>query len=90
MPDYLLYFQNFIFVLAVFTLVPLPIALIELWAPHALAPYKIQLNVNHPPVSFFQCYKDVVRIFLLVVAPLQLTSYRTVKVRIVRFFLSNL
>lgn len=89
MPDYLLYCYNFIFVLVVFTLVPLPIALIELWAPRAVAPYKIQPKVNLAPVSFFQCYKDVFRIFLLVVGPLQLTSYPTFKVRIIRFFFSK-
>lgn len=80
MPDYLLYCHNLIFLFAVFTLVPLPFALIELWAPRAVAPYKIQPKVNLTPVSFVKCYKDVFRVFLLAVGPLQLSSYPIIKV----------
>ncbi|KAJ4765709.1 Methylsterol monooxygenase 1-2 [Rhynchospora pubera] len=42
MPDQLVYHHNILFVFVVFTLVPLPIALIELWFPRTVAPYKIQ------------------------------------------------
>ncbi|KAJ3708837.1 hypothetical protein LUZ61_012542 [Rhynchospora tenuis] len=79
MPDHLVYHHNILFVFLVFTLVPLPIVLIELWFPRAVAPYKIQPKVNLTPVSFFKCYKDVLRHFVFVVAPLQLFSYPTTK-----------
>lgn len=81
MPDYLLYYHNLLFLFVVFTIVPLPIALIELWAPRAVAPYKIQPKVQLAPVSFFKCYMDVLRVFVFVVGPLQLSSYPIIKVR---------
>jgi plant 4,4-dimethylsterol C-4alpha-methyl-monooxygenase len=81
MPDYLLYYHNLLFLFVVFTLVPLPIALIELWFPRAVAPYKIQPKVNLAPVSFIKCYMNVFRVFVFVIGPLQLSSYPTIKVR---------
>ncbi|XP_073102317.1 very-long-chain aldehyde decarbonylase GL1-10 [Elaeis guineensis] len=79
MPDSLLYFHNYIFLFIVFTLVPLPLAVLELRLPSALVPYKLQPMVQLPPASFFRCYKDVLRSFLLVVGPLQLFSYPIIK-----------
>ncbi|WOL00043.1 methylsterol monooxygenase 1-1 [Canna indica] len=78
-PDYLLYYHNILFLFIIFSLAPLPIALIELGLPAAVSPYKLQPKVRHPPGSFWRCYKDVMRVFIFVVGPLQLVSYPTIK-----------
>ncbi|XP_042391922.1 very-long-chain aldehyde decarbonylase GL1-10-like [Zingiber officinale] len=79
MPDYLLYCHNIIFLFAIFTLAPLPLALIELGLPASVSAFKIQPKVRHPPTSFSQCYKGVMRVFTLVIGPLQLASYPIIK-----------
>ncbi|KAG6514069.1 hypothetical protein ZIOFF_024408 [Zingiber officinale] len=75
MPDYLLFYHNIIFLFVIFSLAPLPLTLIELGFPASVSSFKIQPKIHLPPTSFFQCYKDVMRVFLLVVDPLQLSSY---------------
>lgn len=80
MPDNFLYYHNYIFLLIIFTLVPLPLVFLELRLPSAVVPYKLQPKVQLPPASFFKCYKDVMRVFLLVVGPMQLFSYPSIKV----------
>ncbi|KAJ3681920.1 hypothetical protein LUZ60_014493 [Juncus effusus] len=79
MPDYVLYYHNILFLLIIFSLAPLPLALVELLFPRAVSPYKIQPKVNLTPASFLQCYKDVMRVFVFVVGPLQLASYPIIK-----------
>ncbi|CAL9045436.1 unnamed protein product [Musa banksii] len=79
MPDYLLYCHNILFLLVIFSLAPLPLTLIELCLPAAVSPYKLQPKVRLPAASFFRCYKDVMRVFIFIVGPLQLSSYPTVK-----------
>ncbi|KAG6529260.1 hypothetical protein ZIOFF_011456 [Zingiber officinale] len=75
MPDYLLFYHNIIFLFVIFSLAPLLLALIELGFPASVSSFKIQSKIRLPPTSFFQYYKDVMRVFLLVVDPLQLSSY---------------
>ncbi|KAG6468515.1 hypothetical protein ZIOFF_073203 [Zingiber officinale] len=75
MPDYLLFYHNIIFLFIIFYLTPLPLALIELGFPASVSSFKIQPKICLPLTSFFQCYMDVMWVFLLVVGPLQLTSY---------------
>ncbi|KAG6518152.1 hypothetical protein ZIOFF_021554 [Zingiber officinale] len=75
MPDYLLFYHNIIFLFIIFSLAPLPLTLIELGFPASVSSFKIQPKIRLPPTSFFQCYKDVMRVFLLIVGPLQLSSY---------------
>ncbi|KAG8092434.1 hypothetical protein GUJ93_ZPchr0012g21250 [Zizania palustris] len=79
MPDYFLFWHNILFLLVVFTLAPLPVALLELRTPAAVAPYKLQPQVRLSPSEFFRCYKEVMRIFFVVIGPLQLVSYPIVK-----------
>jgi hypothetical protein len=79
-PDYYLYCLNILFLLVVFTLAPLPVALLELRAPRAVQPYKLQPRVRLSRSEFLKCYGDVMRIFFLVIGPLQLVSYPAVKV----------
>ncbi|KAG6498825.1 hypothetical protein ZIOFF_038574 [Zingiber officinale] len=75
MPNYLLFYHNTIFLFVIFSLALLPLALIELGFPASVSSFKIQPKIRLPPTSFFQCYKDIMRVFLLVVGPLQLSSY---------------
>jgi plant 4,4-dimethylsterol C-4alpha-methyl-monooxygenase len=79
-PDYHLYCCNILFLFVVFTLAPLPVALLELRAPAAVAPYKLQPRVRLSKAVFVRCYKDVLRVFFFVIGPLQLVSYPAVKV----------
>jgi 4,4-dimethyl-9beta,19-cyclopropylsterol-4alpha-methyl oxidase len=79
-PDYYLYCLNILFLLVIFTLAPLPVALLELRAPRTVQPYKLQPRVLLTRAEFLRCYRDVMRIFFLVIGPLQLLSYPTVKV----------
>ncbi|KAK3148623.1 hypothetical protein QOZ80_3BG0297320 [Eleusine coracana subsp. coracana] len=79
-PDYCLYCHNIVFLLVVYTLAPLPLALLELRAPATLtSPYKLQPRVRLSPAAFFRCYKDTARVLLLTVGALQLVSYPAVK-----------
>lgn len=79
--DYHLYCLNILFLFVVFTVAPLPVALLELRAPAAVSPYKLQPRVRLSRAEFVRCYKDVLRVFFLVIGPLQLVSYPAVKVR---------
>lgn len=78
--DYHLYCCNILFLFVVFTLAPLPVALLELGAKDAVSPYKLQPRVRLSRAEFVRCYRDVLRIFFLVIGPLQLVSYPAVKV----------
>jgi 4,4-dimethyl-9beta,19-cyclopropylsterol-4alpha-methyl oxidase len=89
-PDYVLFWHNILFLFVVFTLAPLPVALLELRAPAAVGPFKLQPKVRLSREEFFRCYRDVMRLFFLVIGPLQLVSYPTVKVRFLFFFFLRL
>ncbi|OAY69568.1 Methylsterol monooxygenase 1-1 [Ananas comosus] len=78
-PDPLLYYHNVLFLLVIFTLAPLPLALLELRLPSAIDAYKLQPKTRLSAASFAKCYWDVMRVFILVVGPLQLVSYPTIK-----------
>ncbi|TVU48665.1 hypothetical protein EJB05_08309 [Eragrostis curvula] len=79
-PDYLLYCHNIAILFVVYTVAPLPLALLELRAPPKLtSPYKLQPRVRLSPAAFLRCYKDTARVLLLTVGALQLVSYPAVK-----------
>ncbi|KAK9103577.1 hypothetical protein Sjap_020831 [Stephania japonica] len=79
MSDYFLYCHTILFLFLVFTLVPLPVVFMELKRPKIVEKYKIQPKVRIPRSLMFKCYRDVMRMFFLVVGPLQLLSYPSVK-----------
>ncbi|KAG6508013.1 hypothetical protein ZIOFF_033368 [Zingiber officinale] len=79
MPDYLLYYHSILCIFVVFTLAPLPLALIELGLPASISPFKIQPKVRHPPALFFHCYKEAMRTLILSVGSFQLTCYPVFK-----------
>lgn len=78
--DYLLYCHNIIFLFVVFSVAPFPLIFIELARLAGVDRYKIQPKVRLSRPEIFRCYKDVMRIFLLVVGPLQLVSYPSIEV----------
>ncbi|KAG6504576.1 hypothetical protein ZIOFF_036910 [Zingiber officinale] len=80
MPDYLLYYHSILCIFVVFTLAPLPLALIELGLPASISPFKIQPKVRHPPTLFFHCYKEAMWTLILSVGSFQLTCYPVFKV----------
>lgn len=79
--DYFLYCHTILFLFLIFSLVPLPLVFIELLHSAGIHKYKIQPKVRHSSSEILNCYKYVSRMFFLVVGPLQLLSYPTVKVR---------
>ncbi|KAF7043656.1 hypothetical protein CFC21_052980 [Triticum aestivum] len=83
-PDRYLHWPNIAITLVVYTLAPLPLALFDLAAPAAAAPYKLQPKVQHPPATFFRCYMDAVRVSLLIIGPYQLISYPAAKIMDIR------
>ncbi|XP_039137581.1 LOW QUALITY PROTEIN: very-long-chain aldehyde decarbonylase GL1-10-like [Dioscorea cayenensis subsp. rotundata] len=78
-PDYHIYYINIAFLFIIFTLVPLPVALVELCFPSLISRFKLQPKIHLFPSSFLRCYLSVVRVFILAVGPLQVLSYPSVK-----------
>lgn len=77
--DYIIYCHNILFLFLIFTLVPLFYIFIELVFRDYIAAYKIQPKVNFSLYDNFKCYFDVMRMFILVVGPLQLVSYPSIR-----------
>ncbi|THU67055.1 hypothetical protein C4D60_Mb05t20620 [Musa balbisiana] len=79
MHDFCLYAHNIVFLLLVYSVAPLPVALAELKRPKAIHKYKLQPKVHVPVADVLKCYKNVVKTFLFAVGPLQLVSFPTIK-----------
>ncbi|XVE57756.1 hypothetical protein DITRI_Ditri04bG0115300 [Diplodiscus trichospermus] len=77
--DYYLYCHNILFLFLIFSLVPLPLAFAEMMRSLGFNKYKIQPKVSLSSSEMFRCYKDVMWMFVLVVGPLQLVSYPSIK-----------
>ncbi|WVY90314.1 hypothetical protein V8G54_035828 [Vigna mungo] len=77
--DYFLYCNNILFLFLIFSLVPLPLVFLELKRLSFFDSYKIQPKVRLSLDEMFRCYKDVMCMFFLVVGPLQLVSYPSIK-----------
>lgn len=84
--DYFLYCHNILFLFLIFSLVPLPVVFLELARSAGFDGYKIQPKVRLSFEEMFKCYKDVMRMFFLVVGPLQLVSYPSIKVSFLSVF----
>nr|CAB3491468.1 unnamed protein product [Digitaria exilis] len=81
-PDFWLYCCCVALVLLVYTLAPLPLALLELCAPAKLtSPYKLQPQVRLSPAAFLRCFKDTSLTMALSIAPLPFILYPVFKVR---------
>ncbi|KAH7549542.1 hypothetical protein JRO89_XS13G0047600 [Xanthoceras sorbifolium] len=77
--DYYLYCHNILFLFVVFSVVPLPMVFIECLRSNNFDKYKIQPKVRMSLSDMFRCYKDVMRMFFLIVGPLQLVSYPSIQ-----------
>nr|VDC74847.1 unnamed protein product [Brassica rapa] len=79
--DYYLYCHNILFLFLIFSLVPLPLVFVELArsASGWFDRYKIQPKVKNSFSDMFRCYRDVMKMFILVVGPLQLVSYPSIQ-----------
>lgn len=79
-PDYVLHYHNILFLMVFYTLAPLPYVFIGLGWFKNMDRYKIQPKVKDSFSNMLKCYKNVMSSFLLVVGPLQVISYPTIKV----------
>ncbi|KAI4297489.1 hypothetical protein L6164_037378 [Bauhinia variegata] len=79
MSDFVLYGHNILILMLIFSVVPLPMVFVEVKRLASFDKYKIQPRVRLWPDEILRCYKDVMRMFLLVVGPLQLVSYPSIK-----------
>ncbi|EXC17862.1 Methylsterol monooxygenase 1-1 [Morus notabilis] len=77
--DYFLYCHNVLFLFLTFSVVPVPLVLLELARSSGLLRYKIQPKVRLSLSETLSCYRDVMRMFFLVVGPLQLVSFPSIK-----------
>jgi 4,4-dimethyl-9beta,19-cyclopropylsterol-4alpha-methyl oxidase len=78
--DYFLYCHTILFLFFVFSVVPLPLVFVEIARMAGFDRHKIQPKTRLSLPEMFRCYKDVMRLFFLIVGPLQLVSYPSVKV----------
>lgn len=80
--DYYLYCHNILFLFLIFSFVPLPLVIVESArsASGWFDRYKIQPKVSYSLSDMFRCYRDVMKMFILVVGPLQLVSYPSIQV----------
>ncbi|XP_028762737.1 methylsterol monooxygenase 1-1 [Neltuma alba] len=78
--DYFLYCHNILFLFLIFSLLPIPLVFLEIKRLAGFDKYKIQPKVRLSLDEMLRCYKDVMRMFLLVVGPLQLVSYPSIKI----------
>ncbi|CAH8275681.1 unnamed protein product [Arabidopsis lyrata] len=79
--DYNLYCHNILFLFLIFSFVPLPLVFIESSQSTSdwFNRYKIQPKAKNSFSDMFKCYKAVMKMFLLVVGPLQLVSYPSIQ-----------
>ncbi|KAF7828366.1 methylsterol monooxygenase 1-1-like [Senna tora] len=78
--DYFLFCHNIFFLFLIFSIVPLPFVFLEIKRLAGFDKFKIQPKVRLSFDEMLRCYKDVMRMFFLVVGPLQLVSYPSVKI----------
>uniref|UniRef100_A0ACD5UFT7 Uncharacterized protein n=1 Tax=Avena sativa TaxID=4498 RepID=A0ACD5UFT7_AVESA len=79
-PDHLLFCHNVAILLVVYTLAPLPLALLEQLTPQAVtSPIKIQPRVRLSAAAVFRCYLDTAWVLLLTVGMLGIVSFPVVK-----------
>ncbi|XP_047939235.1 methylsterol monooxygenase 1-1-like isoform X3 [Salvia hispanica] len=76
--DYILYCHNIIFLFIIFSLFPFYYLFLEYFFTNSVAPFKIQPKVKLSFSDTLHCYKSVMRMFFLVVGPLQLVSYPSI------------
>ncbi|XP_021764731.1 methylsterol monooxygenase 1-1-like [Chenopodium quinoa] len=77
--DYILHCHNIIFLYSIFTVIPLPLVVVELLGVANIKRYKIQPKVRLSFAEIMSCYKAVMKLFFIVAVPFQLISYPAYK-----------
>uniref|UniRef100_A0A7C8ZI96 4-alpha-methylsterol monooxygenase n=1 Tax=Opuntia streptacantha TaxID=393608 RepID=A0A7C8ZI96_OPUST len=77
--DCYLYYHNILFLFLIFSLIPLPVVVVDLLSAANFERFKIQPKVKLSFSEMRDCYKAVMKTFFLVVGPLQLVSYPSTK-----------
>ncbi|KAL6501613.1 hypothetical protein OROGR_026746 [Orobanche gracilis] len=77
--DYFLYCHNIIFLFLIFSIFPFYYLFLDHFFRKSVGPYKIQPKVKLSFSDTIRCYKSVMRMFFLVVGPLQLISYPSIQ-----------
>ncbi|NP_001136959.1 Very-long-chain aldehyde decarbonylase GL1-10-like [Zea mays] len=77
MPDSWLHCHTTFILFVIYSIAPLPLLLLEQFAPSVVLPYKLQPRVRLPPAASLSCYMDAACIFPLAVG-LQFVSYPAV------------
>lgn len=85
--DYFLFCHNILFLFVIFSLIPVPLVVAELMRATNIERYKIQPKVRLSFAEMISCYKTVMKMFFFVVGPLQLVSYPSVKVNLLKFLI---
>lgn len=77
--DFHVYCHTILVLFLVFSLAPLPFVFVELtgWFER----FKIQPKMKYSLSDMFRCYKDVMKLFLLVVGTLQFVTYPSIQVK---------
>ncbi|KAK1604656.1 hypothetical protein QYE76_028329 [Lolium multiflorum] len=81
-PDHVLYCHNVAILLLVYTLAPLPLALLDLLSAQRAVTSPLKLQPRAPrlsPADFLRCYLDTARVLLLTVGMLSIVSFPVVK-----------
>lgn len=81
--DFYLYCHNTIFLIIFYSLVPLPMVMIELLRSNKFEIYKIQPKTTFTLTEMMECYRKVLITFVFAVGPLQLLSYPIIEVCII-------
>ncbi|KAL6660751.1 hypothetical protein ACP70R_001786 [Stipagrostis hirtigluma subsp. patula] len=77
-PDYWLYCHTTFILLVVYTLAPLPLVLLERFAPGVVSPYKLQPKTRLTAAATLRCYRDAACMLFLSAGPLLFASYPAV------------
>ncbi|KAJ6879202.1 methylsterol monooxygenase 1-1-like [Populus alba x Populus x berolinensis] len=87
-PDHLLHYHNILFLILFYSIAPLPYMFIELSRSKRIEKHKIQSKIKNSFQDMLKCYKDVMQTFIVVVGPLQVSSYPFIKLIGIRTSLS--
>ncbi|GFQ07019.1 methylsterol monooxygenase 1-1 [Phtheirospermum japonicum] len=77
--DYFLYCHNTIFLFIFYTLLPLPYVILELMRSQKIDKFKIQPKMTNTSWDMLDCYKRVLKTFVIAVVPLQIISFPVIQ-----------
>ncbi|KAL3700354.1 hypothetical protein R1sor_018376 [Riccia sorocarpa] len=77
--DFNLYMMNFVFLLIIYTIAPLPSYILDVYKVSSFEKYRLQPGVHNTKASAIQCYLDTMKLFIFLVFPLNIVSWPTFK-----------